>query len=124
MQKHSGHIAIVDDDTSLRVALARMLGVYKIECRTYPLARAFLSALPSAVPGCLIVDVNMPEMSGLDLQRELVKLGVHIPTIVISAVEDERVVTEAKSLGAAAFLSKPLSAEALMAAISSAKKQH
>jgi FixJ family two-component response regulator len=72
------------------------------------------------LPDCLIVDVNMPEMTGLDLQRELLKLGVHIPTIVISAVEDEGVTTEAKSLGVETFLSKPMSNEGLMAAINSA----
>ena len=59
-------------------------------------------------------------LPGLDLQRELLKLGVHIPTIVITAVENESVAVEAKSLGAEAFLSKPMSAEGLMATINSA----
>ena len=83
MQQLSGHVVVVDDDASLRQALARLLAMHKIDCRTYPSARAFLTALPSAMPDCLIVDVNMPEITGLDLQRELLKLGVHIPTIVI-----------------------------------------
>jgi len=99
----SGHVAIVDDDASTRAALAQLLAAHKIDCRTYPLARAFLAALPSAMPFCLIVDVNMPEMTGLDLQRELLQLGIHIPTIVITAVE-------------------PLTREELMAAINSAAR--
>jgi FixJ family two-component response regulator len=119
-QQLSGHVAIVDDDASVRVALARLLAVHKIDRRTYSSARAFLAALPSAQPVCLVVDVNKPEMTGLDLLRELLKLGVRVPTIVISAAEDESVATDAKSLGVEAFLSKPMSTEGLMAAINSA----
>jgi FixJ family two-component response regulator len=115
-----GHVAIVDDDASMRVALTRVLRVRGINSRSYPSARAFLTALPSAMPDCLIVDVNMPEMTGLDLQRELLKLGVHVPTVVITAVEDEGVAADAKSLGAEAFLIKPMNNESLMAAINSA----
>ena len=62
----------------------------------------------------------MPEMIGPDLQRELLKLGVHVPTVVITAVEDERVAADPKLLGAKAFLSKPMNNESLMAAINSA----
>jgi FixJ family two-component response regulator len=113
----SGHVAIVDDDTSMRVALARLLRVHGIESRVYPSARAFLAAMPTAMPYCLIVDVDMPEMTGLDLQRELLKLGVHVPTIVITAMDDDRIAANAASLGASAFLSKPLAEDALMAAI-------
>lgn len=123
MHQLARHVAIVDDDTSVRVALARLLAVHKIDCRTYPSAPAFLAALPSAMPACLIVDVNMPEMTGLDLQRELLKLGVDIPTIVITAVEDESIAASATSLGAEAFLFKPMSREALMAAINSAVRK-
>jgi FixJ family two-component response regulator len=75
------------------------------------------------MPICLIVDVNMPEMSGPDLQCELLKLGVHIPTIIITAIEDESVAARTASLGAAAFLTKPLTGEALIAAIRSAAKK-
>ena len=123
MQQFSGHVAIVDDDTSTRVALARLLAMHNIDCRGYPSARAFLAALPSAMPVCLIVDVHMPEMTGLDLQRELLKLGVHLPTIVITAVGDESVVANARSLGAEAFLYKPMSPDDLMAAINFAARQ-
>jgi FixJ family two-component response regulator len=94
----SGHVAVVDDDAPTRVALARLLSVHRIDCRTYPSALTFLAALPSALPVCLIVEVNMREMTALELQRELLKRGVHIPTIVITAVENESVVVEAKSL--------------------------
>lgn len=113
----SGHVAIVDDDASTRTALTRLLRSHGIDCRNYPSARTFLTALASEQPYCLVVDVHMPGMTGLDLQRELLRLGVHVPTIVITAVEDERIAASARSLGAAAFLTKPLTGEALIAAI-------
>jgi FixJ family two-component response regulator len=122
MQQLSGHVAIVDDDAFTRRALARLLSVHNIDCRTYPSARAFLAALRSTMPVCLIVDVNMPEMTGLDLQRELLTLGVHLPTIVITANPDESIASRAASLGAATLLPKPFAKEALMAAIESAVK--
>ena len=121
----SRHVAIVDDDAPMRVALARLLRIHGIESRGYPSAPAFLAALPSAMPYCLIVDVNMPGMTGLDLQRELLSLGVHLPTIVITGIEDESIAASAKGLGAAAFLYKPLTRDDLMAAIHvAAKKRH
>jgi FixJ family two-component response regulator len=119
-RRYARFIAIVDDDASMRVGLTRLLRVHGIKSRSYSSARAFLTALPSAMPDCLIVDVNMPEMTGLDLQRELLKLGVHVPTVVITAIEDESVAADAKSLDAEAFLTKPMNNKSLMAAINSA----
>jgi len=118
--QRSGHVAIVDDDASIRVALARMLRVHGSDSRAYPSARAFLAELPAAMPYCLIVDVNMPGMTGLDLQCELLMLGVRVPTIVITGVEDENIAARARDLGASAFLYKPLTSDALMAAIKAA----
>jgi FixJ family two-component response regulator len=71
------------------------------------------------MPASLIVDVNMPEMTGLDLQSELLRLGVHIPTIVITATDDETVAGRSAALGAKNFLFRPLKREALMKAINS-----
>jgi CheY-like chemotaxis protein len=117
----SGHVAIVDDDASVRKSLARLLRTLGIECRSYASARAFLRA---GIPDCLILDVNMPDMTGLELQRELLNRGVRIPTIVITAREGKGVAASAASLGAVAFFHKPVPRDALMAAISSAKAQH
>jgi len=73
------------------------------------------------MPDCLIVDANMPEMTGIELQRELLNLGVRIPTIVITASDDESIASAA-SVQAAAYLVKPVSRAALMVAINSAVK--
>ena len=123
--QRSGYVAIVDDDASMRAALTRLLRLHGIKCQSHPSARAFLTALPSAMPDCLIVDVNMPDMTGLDLQRELLKTGVFIPTIVITADADASTASNATSLGAAAFFLKPVQRDALMTAINLATtRQH
>jgi len=124
----SGFVAIVDDDAPMRDALARLLRVHGINSRGYPSARALLNVLSvmhhCERPDCLIVDVNMPDMTGIELQRELLKYGVHIPTIVITGSGDKSIAASAASLGAAAFLLKPVPRDALMSAINLAKKQH
>ena len=121
--QRSGYVAIVDDDASMRKALARLLRIDGINSRSYPSARVFLEDLVSGVPDCLIVDVNMPEMTGIELQRELLNRGIRIPTIVITASNDKSIAARAASLGAAAFFLKPVPRDALMAAINSAKKR-
>ena len=121
--QQSGYVAIVDDDASTRKALARLLRVHGINSRSYPSARIFLGGLSSGMPVCLIVDVNMPEMTGIELQRELLNRGIRIPTIVITASNDKSIAASAGSLGAAAFFLKPVPRDALMAAINSAKKR-
>ena len=128
VMQRSGHVAIVDDDASIREALARLLRVHGIKSLNYPSARALLNAISSAqhseMPDCLIVDVNMPDMTGTELQRQLLNRGVRIPIIVITASDDKSIASSAASLGAAAFFLKPVPQDALMAAINSAKKQH
>jgi len=115
--QRSGYIAIVDDDAPIREALARLLRAHGIKSRSYPSARAFLKALPSDMPDCLIVDINMPEMTGFELQQNLLNLGIHIPTIVITGVDEESIAAAAGSLGTVAFLLKPVAGESLVAAI-------
>lgn len=118
----SGHIAVVDDDPSMRVALARSLAAGKRNCRTYPSALAFLAELPLATPDCLIVDVNIPGMTGLQLQRELLNRGIRIPTIVITAVDNNSIAERAAALGAVDCLTKPFTGDTLMAAVDAATK--
>jgi FixJ family two-component response regulator len=113
-------IAIVDDDPSVLKALSRLLRARALEVRTYTSARDFLTALPEGLPECLIVDLQMPEMTGLELQRHLTRSGVQIPTIVITAHNEAGARERSESAGAAAFLSKPLQDTSLLAAIESA----
>jgi FixJ family two-component response regulator len=120
MVEASSWIAIVDDDPSVLKALARLLSARAIDARTYTSAREFLSVLPDGLPECLIVDLQMPEMTGLELQRNLTRGGVPIPTIVITAHNEASAREHCESAGAIAFLPKPLQDTALLAAIGAA----
>ena len=117
MAHASPWIAIVDDDPSVLKGLARLLRTRAFEVRTYTSARDFLAALPDGLPECLIVDLQMPEMTGLELQRHLTRDKIQIPTIVITAHDEAGARERCESAGAAAFLSKPLQDKALLDAI-------
>jgi FixJ family two-component response regulator len=114
-------IAIVDDDQSVLKALARLLRARAFEARTYGSAREFLGALHDGLPECLIVDLQMPDMTGLELQRHLTRSGLRIPTIVITAHNEAGARERCESAGAVAFLSKPLQDTSLLAAIDAAR---
>jgi FixJ family two-component response regulator len=123
MAQASPWIAIVDDDPSVLKALARLLGARRIEVRTYTSARDFLTSLPDGSPECLILDLQMPEMTGLELQRHLIRAGIRIPTIVITAHNESDMRELCKSMGASAFLSKPLQDTSLLDAIDDARRK-
>jgi FixJ family two-component response regulator len=116
----SGFVAIVDDDTAVRKALSRLLAAAAIPAQCYGSAREFLDSLASGAPQCLIVDLQMPEMTGLELQSELCRLGARIPTIVITAHNESGLRERCLAAGAATYLVKPLDASELIASINSA----
>ena len=120
MLSQSVRIAIVDDDASVLKALSRLLGTCSYRTATYRSAREFLDSLQHGMPACLVVDMQMPEFTGLDLLHHLTRQGVRIPTIVITG-HDEAVVRErCEAVGTQAYLLKPLQGEALIAAIDAA----
>jgi FixJ family two-component response regulator len=110
-------IAIVDDDPAVLKALSRLLRSRTFRVRTYGSGREFLAALPAGLPDCLIVDLQMPEMNGLELQQHLVASGMEIPTILITAHGD---VALHDQPGLVASLRKPLQEKALFDAIGKA----
>ena len=85
MSGTTASIALVDDDPSVLRALARLLRASSYDAKTYSSAQEFLGSLEVSVPMCLIVDLQMPEMTGLDLQNHLKRNGIQIPTIIITA---------------------------------------
>jgi FixJ family two-component response regulator len=125
MAQPSPWIAIVDDDLSVLKALARLLRTRAIEARTYASARDFLAALPDGMPDempeCLILDLQMPEMNGLELQRHLNREGITIPTIVITAHREADMRELCEAAGAETYLLKPLQDTILLAAIDEAR---
>ncbi len=115
-------VHVIDDDDAIRQSLAFLLSTAKIEVVTYPSAAAFLEALPGLKPGCIITDVRMPGISGIELVRRLKELDVGAPVIVITGHGDVPLAVEAMKIGAADFLEKPFDDEVLLASVRSALK--
>jgi FixJ family two-component response regulator len=113
-------IAVVDDDPSVLKALGRLLRTHAFTPRTFGSANAFIASLASGLPQCLIVDLQMAGMSGIELQHYLIRNGIRIPTIVITAHAEAGIRERCKAAGAAAFLLKPLQDISLFAAIEDA----
>ena len=111
-------LAIVDDDASVRKALARLLGLYNYSPQTFGSAREFLDSLRVGIPECLILDLQMPDMTGLELQSELARIGLKIPTIIVTAHNGFR--DKCRAAGATAYLVKPLDKTSLLGAVDSA----
>ena len=117
MAEASTSIAIVDDDPAVLKALSRLLRSHAFRARTYGSGQEFLAALPADLPDCLIVDLQMPEMNGLELQQHLASNGIKIPTLLITAYDDVALRDQA---GLVASLRKPLQEKALFDAIDKA----
>ena len=113
-------VHVIDDDEAVRQALAFQLGSAGMEVRTYESAVGFLEVAPTVHTGCIITDVRMPELSGIDLLRRLRELKLPVPVIVITAPGDIPLAVEAMRLGAVDFLEKPFEDEVLLASMRSA----
>jgi len=122
MRKAPIRVAIVDDEPAVRTALARLLEASSFEPKIYGSAREFLDSMGRDFPECLIVDVHMPDFTGLDLQRHLNRINKKIPTIVITAFDDSATRERSTASGASAFLTKPLQGSILVKAINEAIK--
>ena len=115
-------IAIVDDQAALREATENLLKSAGLKAVSFASAEDFLQATPLDGAGCLILDVRLPGMSGLELQQRLAADGIHVPIVFITAQEDSDGRMRARALrsGALAFLRKPFSDEDLLNAVRSA----
>jgi two-component system, LuxR family, response regulator FixJ len=113
-------VHVIDDDEAVREALTFQLGSAGIEVRTYESATAFLKVMPAVQTGCIITDVRMPELGGIELLRRLRELKVTVPVIVITAHGDIPLAVEAMRMGAIDFLEKPFEDEVLLASVRSA----
>jgi FixJ family two-component response regulator len=120
MSNPSHRIAVVDDDASVRKALMRLLETSSYEVETFESACALIAALPHGIPDCMIVDLQMPDMTGLELQHHLARTGIKIPTIIITAHDEPGTRERCIAAGAAAYLLKPLRKAVLIAAIDTA----
>ncbi|HVR21859.1 MAG TPA: response regulator [Candidatus Polarisedimenticolia bacterium] len=115
-------VAVVDDDESFRAALQRLLRSGGFRVRSFASAEDFLKSGQQHETGCLIADIRMPGMSGLDLQAKLNADHCAIPTIFISAHGDERMRLQAMRGGAVKFLAKPFDDAVLLESVRTALK--
>jgi len=113
-------VHVIDDDDALRDSLSFLLGTARLDVKTYESAEAFLSALPGVNSGCIITDVRMPDMSGVDLLRKLNELQIALPVIIITGHGDVQLAVEAMKIGAADFIEKPFDDEMLLNAVRAA----
>jgi len=116
-------IHIIDDDQAMLDSLSLLLTMEGYSVRTYESARRFFDTNKHHACGCVVTDMNMPGMSGLDLLAVMKEQNISIPTIVITAVRDLRLSVNAMRQGAFGFFVKPFDAEALLTSIRSAAMQ-
>ena len=120
MPSNSGTIFIVEDDQSVRDALALLLGLKGYAVTVFADAESFLSAFKPQWSGCLLIDIRMPGMDGLSLQKQLLAIGCTIPVVIMTGHGSAESARDAFRAQAVDFLEKPLSNEKLMSAIDEA----
>lgn len=112
-------IYVIDDDEAVRHSLEFLLKTAGLKVHSFEGAQAFLNVLPEIRSGCIITDVRMPEITGIDLLRRLKELGIDIPVIVITGHGDISLAVEAMKIGAVDFLEKPFDDDTLLAVVKS-----
>ncbi len=110
-------VFVVDDDASVREALSSLIRSVDLAVETFGSAAEFLRAKPSDSPSCLVLDVRLPGVSGLDFQGELAKSGIHLPIIFVTGHGDIPMTVKAMKAGAVEFLTKPFRDQDMLDAI-------
>jgi two-component system response regulator FixJ len=120
MPSDAAMVHVVDDDEAMRQSMAFLLRTANIQVQTYETATDFLNALSQTKPGCVVTDVRMPGMSGIELLQRLRNLKVSMPVIVITGHGDVPLAVEAMKGGAVDFIEKPFDDEVLLGAVRAA----
>jgi FixJ family two-component response regulator len=110
-------VYVIDDDASMRHALEHVFISVGLETRTYSTAGDFLAAKPADGPGCVVVDVRLPDMNGLDFQTHLTKLGISLPVVIMTGYGDIPMSVRAMKHGAVDFLPKPFHDQDMLDAV-------
>lgn len=117
MDRSRVRVAVIDDDEPVRKALKRLLQAANLDAATFASGQEFLDSLVSRLPDCVVLDLHMPSMNGLDLQLRLVQGGWLIPIVIITGHDEPQTRVQCLSAGAVAYLRKPLDDQALLDAI-------
>src|SRR5262245_45854568 len=117
-------VAVVDDDASVRKAIRRLLIASKLSVEVFSSGEEFLASLSSKLPDCLVLDLHMPGLTGLDVQRQILRAGLNLPVVIITAFDEEETQAQCLSAGAAAYLQKPLDDQILLDAVAEAVRRY
>jgi FixJ family two-component response regulator len=120
MTRDSPLIAVIDDDEAIRKALSRLLRASEFSVDCFPSGHAFLASSRDSRPDCVILDLQMPEVNGLEVLRELRVEGLHVPVIIITAHDETFTRARCLAAGASAYLDKPIDEAVLLQAIADA----
>jgi FixJ family two-component response regulator len=124
MANRQPHIAVVDDEESVRLALARMLRASSFDVSIYRCGEDFLESLktttPDAMPDCVVLDFQMPGLTGRDIQRALSVAKLPLPIIIVTAHDQPSLREKVLADGAVAYFTKPLRRDTLIAAVEQA----
>ena len=101
-------IAVVDDDEPIRKALSRLLRAWEFSVESFSSGRAFLDSLRDRHPDCVVLDLHMPDMNGLQVLRDLRCKGLDMPVIIITAHDEPNVRADCMAMGANDYLAKPI----------------
>ena len=117
MENRRSFVAVVDDEESVRRALIRLLRAANMDAEAFVSGEAFLNSLDKFRPDCVVLDLQMPGLTGRDVQKRLISMQINLPVILITAHDD--LVTQQQSLsdGAANYLRKPLRGDVLVRSI-------
>ena len=114
---HKKIVAIVEDDSEMREALAALLSAFEYGTETYDSAEAFLIVAATSQASCLVTDIQLGDISGVELVHQLAADGYKYPTIFMTAFDDESIRRKAAAAGSIAFLTKPFPSNLLIEAI-------
>jgi FixJ family two-component response regulator len=123
MKKAEQVVFVIDDDPSMRMAIKELIEAVGISCQTFGSGQELLNATLPDVPSCLVLDVRLPGLSGLNLQRELTARGISIPIVFITGHGDIPMSVQAMKAGAVEFLTKPFRDQDLLDAIEQATER-
>lgn len=117
-------VFVVDDNTAVRDAIRWLVEQVGLQVKTYATAQEFLGAYRPGMRGCLVLDIRMPGMSGIELQERLVREGAHLPVIIVTGHGDVPITVRAMKAGACEFLQKPFNDQTLLDAIQTALEKY
>src|SRR5215470_6866490 len=117
-------VHVIDDDEAVRASVEFLLRSARINVKTYESAAAFLASSQSISSGCIVTDVRMPEVTGIDLLQRLRERGVNLPVIVVTGHADVPLAVQAMKLGAVDFIEKPFDDNLFIASVRSALNSH